>query len=388
MSLIRRAFGPEQRRADALVSRIVSGGRSTAGAFVSPDTAMRLSVVWRCQSLIADLVAGLPYDVVRQVGPDRVPVDPVPPFIASPSRVVRPISWRYQFVRSALARGNAYALVTERGRDTWPLSAEVLDPSVVTVVQPSSFDPPTYKVKGQAVEPGAIIHMTAWEVPGSAVGLSPLEYAAATVGMGLAAQDYAAGWYADGGHPTTILTVPGKITKDEAAVAKERWREATTNDHLAVIGGNAKVDSVQVSPAEAAFIESGQWSAVQLCQFYGVPPEFLGLSMSGSSISYANREQRMLDLLTFTLQWWIGRLEECLSWQLPNRQVVKGNVSALLRTDAAQRWGIHKIAREIGARNVDEIRRLEDELPLPDGQGQSYLPLRSTPAPTNGGPTP
>ncbi|MGH2375061.1 MAG: hypothetical protein ACRDIC_16540, partial [bacterium] len=46
-----------------------------AGIPVSQDSAMRLSVVWRCVKLISEALAGLPPDVVRKRDEAREPVD-------------------------------------------------------------------------------------------------------------------------------------------------------------------------------------------------------------------------------------------------------------------------------------------------------------------------
>lgn len=67
---------------------------------------------------------------------------------------------------------------------------------------------------------------------------------------------------------------------------------------------------------------------------------------------------------------------------LPKPQYVKFNVDAMIRVDAKTRWEIHRVGREIGATNVDEIRTTEDREPLPDGKGQDYTPLAKVGAAT------
>ena len=52
------------------------------------------------------------------------------------------------------------------------------------------------------------------------------------------------------------------------------------------------------------------------------------------------------------------------------------SVDALLRVGTLERLQAYRIAREIGLNNIDELRTREDEEPLPDGQGQSYEPLK------------
>ena len=63
---------------------------------------------------------------------------------------------------------------------------------------------------------------------------------------------------------------------------------------------------------------------------------------------------------------------------MPRPQYVQFSVDGLIRVDTEARYRIHKIAREIGLRNIDELREIEDLAPLPDGQGESYAPLAAT----------
>jgi hypothetical protein len=58
---------------------------------------------------------------------------------------------------------------------------------------------------------------------------------------------------------------------------------------------------------------------------------------------------------------------------LPERQYVRFNADALVRTDLRTRWEVNRIRVAMGAASIDEIRMQEDEPLLPDGQGQGFL---------------
>ncbi|MGH3097878.1 MAG: phage portal protein [Streptosporangiales bacterium] len=91
--------------------------------------------------------------------------------------------------------------------------------------------------------------------------------------------------------------------------------------------------------------------------------------------TYANVEQQSIEFVQFTLMPWLTKLESHLSGLLPRGQYVKFNVDALIRPDAATRYANYKTARDIGLKNIDEIRAMEDLPPLPNGAGQDYTPL-------------
>jgi HK97 family phage portal protein len=400
MSLFRRATASaptvEKRQlndTDALARAILLGGSPTsAGQYVSPARSESIMAVWRCKQMIADIVSGLPVEQFRETSEDGRKEITRSPFVDDPSDFVTAHDWRFQIMWDALTYGNGLAYATRFDRSGWVLKAESVSWSDVSVERKGAFAAPTWKINGTAVDPDRVIHLPAFgPKPGSVLGMSPLAAARETIGLGLAVREFGSNWYDSGGHPTTLLTTEIDLDDIAANAAKEKFRSATRGDHIAVMGNAWDIKSVQVSPDDALFLSAMNITAIDVCGFYGMPSELLGYAPAGKgSITYANREQRAIDVLVFTLQWWIGRLERCISRHTPRGQVVKINMDAFLRSDAATRWGIHKIAVDIGARNIDEVRQHEDEDPLPDGQGQTYYrnpnptPSPASPAPTNG----
>lgn len=350
--------------------RFAAIGQST----VTSDRAMRHMAVWRCKHLLADLVSGLPIDQFRAQGKDRKRM-PQSEFVRTPSDLIEQDEWCYALMLSALDCGNGFALVTKWGSDGLARRAEVVPHEQVSVTQRGFLDPPEYKIADKVVDSDKILHLRAFgPAPGSVMGMSPIRAMAPTVSLGLAVRDFGSSWYGSGGHPTSVLTTQQTISEDVATAAKEKFRAATTGDHIAVLGNAWQLQSVQQSPSDSLFLNATNATTVDICGYYGIPPEFLGYANAGAgSVTYANREQRILDLLTMTVGWWVGRIERLISRQIPQPQFVKKNVDELLRSDAATRWQIHNTAVNMGAMSNDEVRRIEDEEPIPGGQGNQYL---------------
>lgn len=348
-------------------------GSSLSGQQVNPESAMRLMAYWRCKHLLADIVAGLPIDQYRETSGERKQMTKSE-FVAKPSDLVDANDWRYQMMLSALDCGNAYAYITQVDAAGRTKRAESIPPKEVTVTQSGFLAPPVYKIANKVVDPDRILHMRAFgPMPGSVLGMSPLDYAAQTIGLGLAVRSNGSDWYAGGGHPTTVLSYDQELTSEQAGDAKSQFKAATTGDHVAAFGAGWKVDAIGQSPEAALFLNATNATSVDICGYFGVPPEMVGYATSGSgSVTYANREQRMLDLLATTVGWWVGRMERLISRQIPQPQFVKINVDALLRSDALTRWNIHTQAIRAGVHSVDDVRRLEDEEPLDTG-GDQYL---------------
>jgi HK97 family phage portal protein len=350
------------------------GGFRTAGQLVTPDSAMRLSTVWGCVAFLADIVGGLPLEVWRRTADGtKQAVDPLPQFLQSPSAIVPVEVWRYQMMQSLLLRGNCYGLITAFDAAGWPATCEIVNPDNVQVHQTNQLAPPTYRISNVPVPSENILHIAAWTPPGSAQGMSPIDYARRTIGMGLAASQYASDWYNSDGHPTAILKSDKSLDDEDAKVIKARFKAAVAGDQLAVLGQDLNYTSIQISPAESQFLDAMNATGADVCRFFRVPPEYMGIGISGQSITYANAEQRQLDFLVLTVQWWIRRIEAALTRLRPRPQFVKIQTDDLLRVDQMTRVQTNALLIRSGQRNVDEIRHTDDLAPIPDDQGQRYL---------------
>lgn len=379
----------ERRSADWFaLGNVLNGGSTKSGVNVTPARALTVGAMWSSVDLLASIVSTLPVDVFRGAGANKSAVSPQPLFVASPSLVVSRRDWVYQAMQSMLLRGNAYGLVVERDSLQRPRAVEWLSPDVVTVGQASALDRPTYKVGEKPVSRDDIIHMLAYPQAGSAVGLSPVEYHAETIGTALAARNFGAQWFGEGGHPSAIFQNTEKtMDPAESRAVKDRLvsilrgkREPLT------LGKDWKYQAIQVSPNESQFLESMGYTDSQIAHIYGPGvAEVLGYaSGEGSSLTYSNRVDRSLDLLTYSVMRWVVKFEDMWTENIAQPQTARINTSALLRADNKSRWDVHRIRREIGAANIDEIRALEDEAPLPDGQGQDYTPLKVSGSNTEG----
>lgn len=382
MSLFFRDAAPTDKRSISYRDVWGSGldfntGSTSSGEAINTDSAMRVAALWSSADLIASIVSTMP--VGTFAGSTSAPVSPSPSLVASPSLVVTRREWTYQAVMSLLLRGNAYGLIVERDAQLRPQAVEWLDPATVTVTQSSSIARPTYSIGGQPIPRDDMIHMRGFLRPGSAIGLSLIEYHRETLGISAAALKHGGKWYGSGAHPTAMLFNTEKtITSEQATTVKARFMESLRGKREPIVlGKDWKYEQIQSSAADSLFLDAMGYTDAQIARLFGpAVAEVLGYE-TGGSMTYSNREQRTLDLLAFSIQKWLVRLEDAITGMLPQPQYVKYNASSLLRADTLTRYQTHKLAREIGLNNVDELRELEDEPPLSNGQGTDYTPLNA-----------
>lgn len=368
-----RGFG------DSLADLGVMRPQTSASAVsaVTPGLAMRVSTVWACVSLLADLVSTLPVAAYRTVDGRPVPVVPQPQILRDPSVAVDALAWRRQVMVGWLLRGNTFGLVTAV-RSGWPAQVELVHPDRVTAERVGRSGVLQWRVDGTRVEEwpaGPLWHVPGLTMPGDRVGVSVVAYAAEHIGVSRAALDYGTRWYEDGAHPSAILKTEHRLDEQQARQIKERFVAAVRGRREpAVLGAGLDYQPIQVSAAEAQFLETIRASAEDIARFFF--PSFV-LASAATSVTYANVEQRSLNLLTYDLDPWLVRLEAALTALLPGGsgggQYVRVDRAGLLRTDAMTRARLADLALRGGWKSRDEIRAEYELPPIPDGTGSRYL---------------
>lgn len=367
MSLFFRSREPELRSVSSLPW---SHGGDSPLADSSIVSSLSLVPAYACIRLIADAGSSLPLQQFRKTSTGRAPM-PLAPLFENPTQYGTTVDWLEQGFVSALARGNAYGLRV--GGGVTPSQLPWLDPDKVQWHE----DEPYYN--GVRLEPGELLHVRGLTVPGSREGVSPLGAARSTVAAGTEAQRFLKDWYANKAVPGVIAKNTEKtLDGDVAQQVKERLRSTIRSGEPFVTGKDWDFDFLKLSADDAGFVAAARLTATQIANIYGVPPELVG-GESGASMTYSTTEQQQIQFITHTLRPWLVRFEAALSSLLPRPQYVKFNVDALIRVDTKTRYEVHRISREIGLDNIDELRALEDKDPLPNGAGQDYTPLKSTP---------
>jgi len=375
MSLVRRAM--EARAATLPESLLLAGmNRGTGYGAVTSDSALRLQAVWSSVNLIADLLSTLPVDALRRAPDGAKSLLPTTPtVIASPSADVDPINWRRQVLVSWLLRGNAVGDVVSVDRTGWPTQIEMLNPDDAGCRREGGRW--QFFIGSRPVERwpiGNLWHVPAYTVPGHPWGLSPITYAAHTIGLGLGARDFGGDWFDNGAHPSAVLESDQEIDAGQARTVKRRFKEAAANREVVAMGVGLKYKAIQVSPNESQFLETINANAAQIAGFFGLRPEDVNASSQGaSSITYANVEQQQLARLVYPMGPWMAKLDAALTALLPRPQFVRLNADAIVRADLLTRYKSHDLAIRSGMSSPDERRHIEDEPPIPDGKGDVFL---------------
>lgn len=342
--------------------------------YVNNDTALRHSAVWACLRLRADLISTLPLDVFRNVvltpGEPAIQIEaPKTPILVNPGGDrVGLGEWLYSSQIELDRSGNSIGIIREVDGAGFPARID-LQPSSICAVRVRDGELFNYRIGGQDYPPSQIWHERQYTVSGAYVGLSPVMFAAYTIGEFYSIQDFVTSWFTGGAVPRARLrNTEKKLAPKEATVVKEAWRAAVAMGEPFVHGSDWEYELIQAEQASADWLEAMRFSNADIARFFGVPADMIDAAVSSKTITYASITERNLQFLIMNLGPAIIRRETALSGLLPRPRYVKFNSDAILRMDPASRAEMIKTRIESFVLAPSEGRALENLPPFTDKQ--------------------
>jgi HK97 family phage portal protein len=355
---------------------------------VTSETARRHSAVWAALRLRADMISTLPLGVYRQVAGINVGW-PTPQVLTMPGGERVDIhEWLYSSQQDLDSAGNAIGLITAADGMGFPARIE-LQPIGACSLVVKDGQLYRYRIAGKLYNPDEVWHEKQHTMSGLHFGLSPVAYAAWSIGEYLSVQQFAIDWFSGGAVPRARLKNAAKqLDPSEAIKVKEAWRASIAAGEPFVSGNDWEYDFIQAQSASADWIEAKQFSITDIARFFGVPADLIDAAPTGShtNVRYANITQAHLQFLVIHLQAPLIRREVALSRLLPAPRFVKFDANSLLRMDPNTFATL--IQSKIAARVLapSEARAMEDRPPFTDAQLAEFDRLFGPPKTGEGGP--
>lgn len=335
----------------------------------SMESSLQSIAVRSSVDLIASLASELPVDVFRGKGADRVQVT-TPGYMEDPAGDGHGLpDWLYQGLESWLLRGNLYGDILDVGPGNVPRQVDMQHPDHV---QPRIEDGELkWHIDGRPIPTGRMLHRRVNPVPGVVLGLSPIQAHVAELGLNVTMTRFGLQYFRDGAAPGSVLRNTEKeINSDTVArTVKDRFLASVRGKREpAVMGKGWVYEPININPEESQFLETRGFSAAECARIFGPGiAELLGYQESGTSLKYANMVDRDLHVLKYAIGKWLRRADRLLTEMLPRPQYVRLNRDALLEPTTVERFKAHELALRNRWKTVNEVRRLEDEPPVPWG---------------------
>jgi HK97 family phage portal protein len=348
------------------------------GGGVTSTTALGLSSVWRCIDILSNGVSQLDWREMRgnlELPPSRLARRPYPDLTRR--------EWVSLMVSTAALYDVAYALkVGGVDSEGVPVALLPLNPGIVqpiatdslSILPPSEFWVGTEKVSREDL---VIMHRS--PLPGitdDAGGV--IRLARITLAAAIAAEGYASRYWQAGGSPTTIIETPNALQPAQAEALSSAWTSMRQlgPDYAAVLGG-ASAKSFGADPTQQAAVEARREQVADVGRYFGVPTRILN-APTGDSETYSSAESANHDLVRYTLQNYIGMIEDALSDLLPGGRHITMDIRRLTAgTQIAQAQALQLMTGGKPVMSVDEAR---ETLGLPPIEEPSQLEPIASPA--------
>ena len=236
---------------------------------------------------------------------------------------------------------------------------------------------------GETHDSDNILHFKMITGPDGITGLSPIEQCKNAIGWGIQVQEYSSTFFKNGGKLSGVLESDRALSEQ----AVDRLRSSFNKNYGTLSGANQtavleeglKYKSISVTPDQAQFLASRQFSVEEVARIFGIPPHLLrDLSKS----SFNNIEMQSQEFVSYSLMPFLTKIELEMSLKLfrrnnVGREYIKFNVNGLLRGNVKDRADYYKTAITNGWMSVNEVRQKEDLNRIEDGDN-NYLQMNMT----------
>lgn len=372
-----------------LWSSMIGRGRSAAGVAVTPDSALAITVLQNCVTLLAESVAQLPLEMYRRLGDGKRETATDHPLYDvlryEPNPWQTPYEYRECSQLNCGLRGNAYSFI-ERHDDGSVKALYPLHNDKVTVLKGPDLLP-YYQVSGHVPLPMRLVHHVRWHTKNHYTGLSPVELHADAVGLAQAVRQYAGTSFRNGTAVSGVIERPKESVaiKDEASIQRivDQWGAKFSGidnaKKVAMLQEGMTFKPLSMSNVDAELLGILKVTGTDLARIYKIPPHMVN---DLEKASYNSLEQLLIQYVIFALMPWVKRHEEAMmrDFLLPGERrqyFIEFNLSGLLRGDQKSRYDSYAVGRQWGWLSINDIRRLENMPPV--ANGDSYLqPLNMT----------
>lgn len=361
------------------------------GVRLTPESALQVSAVMACVGARSEGMASLPLLLYKRQtrGKQRATDHPL-------YKKLRwgPNQWQTSFEFEELSevhlclRGNFYARIIEdragRIQRLVPLHPDRVTPKLRPFGEVEyEYRPPD----GQAevIRQSEMHHRRGRSLDG-VVGLSPIEYAARTLGVAMAGQIFRQNFFNQGATPPVALKHPNTLgpegqTNLRNSIAKYVGGLANVGKFL-ILEEGMEATALGVSPKDAQLLEALDWDITEIARTFDVPLHRLKVTKAGA-VSYASVEM-------FDIEWVMHRLRasavrneqaiwrDLLSETEQDEYFAEYLLEALLRGDSAARAAFYKSGIESRWLLPNEARERENLNPLEGGD--EFPKVEKTPA--------
>lgn len=356
----------------------------------SDERALQVGTVWACHSLLVDTLSILPLKLYRYRhgdAPEEVTDHPLVRVLQrKPNALMNSVDFTTALAFNLIGYGNAFSHITRDSAgecvDLFPLQASMVKTRINlngALEYEYEWDRGTKPLPADRVW-----HVRAYGYSGI-TGLSTFGFARRTVEQAISIQDHSEGSFSNGGRPSGVFTIDKILTPDQRANMRENISARIEGEENAfrvlLLEAGMRFEKMSFSPDDLLAIEQAEFTAEDVCRYFRVPPQMVGLKVEGTA--YTGLEQLNLAFLNYTIMPWLRRIAASASCSLLREEdqasmFLDFDVTPLLAADFAALASYYAALVQNGVMTRSEVRT---RLKLPRVEGADVLTAQMNLAP-------
>ena len=340
---------------------------------INVQTAMKYTAVFSCVRVLSETLASMPVMLYRKLtNGDREQRNDLIAYDIlhnAPNDEMSPFNFKEMCMVALNTGGNAVCerLVNRYGQlvGLYPYPWHM-----VQIDRDRETGKLVYKVrdgtKWRDLSRSQVFHIPGLSFDG-VIGVSPIEYAASAIRLGLSYEQFGNSFFANGANSSGAFTHPNAL----GDIAYERLKKDLTANYTGLkntgkpmlLEEGMDFKPFTIKPVDAELLGNKKFQTEDVARIYRVP---LHLIQNLDKATFSNIEQQSLEFVMYTMLPWFKRWEENANMQLLTRQerqagyYLEFKVDSLLRGDAKSRAEAYAVARQWGWMSVNDIRKLEN----------------------------
>jgi HK97 family phage portal protein len=344
---------------------------------VSESTALTLSAVWRAVSLVAGSIASLPLRTLVETDGQKIRSKS---FLDSPGgRDGRYTAseWKQLVAVHLLLHGNAFLHHIRNGAGQIVALYPIHPLSVDVEWAPKR---PGGKLFTVHLEDGKDVELDSTsltQIMGLSLdglrGLSCIAQARTSLSTGISGDKLAGRQFSSGASISGFVSPrdsEADLVDDEPDIVRKAinksWTGVDNAGQIAVLSKALTFHAMQLSAADAQFIESRSFSIDEVGRWFGVPPHLLGLTEKSTSWGQGIAEQNR-GMARYTLSSWTGPIQERLTLLLSAGKTAEFDFSSFIKPSPEDEIKLILLEVNGGLITPNEGRRIRNLKPVPGG---------------------
>ena len=347
-----------------------------SGLPVDEDSTLGITSAYNAIQQISQDIATLTPKVYQPTGTKgRESIDhPVLSLLAEPNQSMSGFTLMESYVMSYLARGNGLIYIKEKRGGKELILVDVAHDHTEATVSARGLKfyniATFYKTELNKIPDFKVLHSPNISASGL-WGIDPVTNFRNTLALTMSQEKFNNKFYKNGASMKGFVTVPTPLKAGDAARIKEAFKTNFDHQDVGVLGAGQEYQSITMSPENAQFLESRQFSVTEIARIFNIPPHKLK-SLERSTNN--NIEHQSKEYYQDTIQPIVTKIEREFTRKLLTEDEKKKGVKIefdmdeFQRADVKTRYEAYQIASTSQFMKKNEIREREGLTALPDSE--------------------